>query len=56
MRKTGLAVFIAARTADQVNGPVGNLSGRPRRFTPPRVDRARNGARPISNIPRRNTD
>lgn len=55
MRKTDLAAFLAARTAGRANGPVGNLSGRPRRFTPPRVDGARNGARPIRNIPRRNT-
>lgn len=56
MWKTDLAAFLAARTADQeANGPAYNLSGRPRRFTPPRVDRVRNGARPIRNIPRRNT-
>ncbi|MCT2541977.1 hypothetical protein [Streptomyces atratus] len=55
MRKTDLAAFLAARTADQANGPAGNLSARPRRFTPPRADRVRNGARPIRNIPRRNT-
>ncbi|GAA1330747.1 hypothetical protein GCM10009647_070440 [Streptomyces sanglieri] len=56
MRKADLAAFLAARTADQANGPVGNLSGRPRRFTPPRVGRVRNGARPIRNIPCRNID
>ncbi|WP_329591221.1 hypothetical protein OG195_23360 [Streptomyces sp. NBC_01362] len=55
MRKTDLAAFLAARTADQANGPADNLSGRPRSFTPPLVGRVRNGARPIRNIPRRNT-
>ncbi|MEV5203743.1 hypothetical protein [Streptomyces sp. NPDC053720] len=54
MRKIDLAAFLAVRVADRANGPAGNPSGRPRRFTPPRVDRARNGARPICNTSRKN--
>ncbi|MCX4847063.1 hypothetical protein [Streptomyces sp. NBC_00893] len=53
MRKTDLAAFLAARAADQANGPADSPSGRPRRFAPSRVDRARNGARSIRNAPRR---
>ncbi|WP_405714114.1 MULTISPECIES: hypothetical protein [unclassified Streptomyces] len=51
MRKTDLAALLAI----QANGPVGDASGCSRRITPPRIDRVRNGARRIRNIPRGNT-